>query len=300
MELRHLRYFVAVAETLHFGRAAERLGISQPPLSQQIQALEAELDARLFERSNRRVELTEAGRLFLAEARQILAQVERATDTARRAQRGELGLLKIGFTASAPFTSTLPRSILAFRQAFPGVQLDLLEDNSRGVVAALLRQRVQVGLIRPLELPDSLHAELLFDEPLIAVLPSDHPLAGAAGPLSLAQLRDQPFVYFPRTFGSGLYDQLMALAAQAGFRPQVAQEAGAPLTIIGLVAAGLGVSVLPAAYRRFAIDHVAYRELADPGAASALWLVRRQAERSPLVAAFAGLLLGEARRPEPR
>jgi DNA-binding transcriptional LysR family regulator len=300
VELRHLRYFVAVAETLHFGRAAERLGISQPPLSQQIQALEAELDARLFERTNRRVELTEAGRLFLVEARQILAQVDRAADTARRAQLGELGVLKIGFTASAPFTSTLPRSILAFRQAFPAVQLDLHENNSRGVVDALLRQTVHVGLIRPLGLPDSLHAEALFDEPLIAALHSDHPLADEAGPLSLAQLSGEPFVYFPRTFGSGLYDQLMALAAQAGFTPHMAQEAGEPLTIIGLVAAGLGVSVLPASYRRFAIENVAYRELADAGASSSVWLVRRQEERSPLVRAFAELLVREARQPEKR
>ena len=133
MELRHLRYFIAVAEELHFGRAAQVLGISQPPLSQQIQALEQELGARLFERTNRRVALSEAGRLFLEEARRVLAQVDKAADVARRAQLGELGELKIGFTSSAPFNSSIPQAIFAFRQAFPAVHLDLKEMSSREV-----------------------------------------------------------------------------------------------------------------------------------------------------------------------
>lgn len=198
MELRHLRYFVAVAEELHFGRAAEHLGISQPPLSQQIQALEEEIGARLLERTNRRVELTEAGRLFLDECRQILAHVEKATQIARRAQQGEIGELNVGFTASAPFTSTIPRSILAFRQAHPDVHLSLREMSSRVVIEALLEETVQVGVIRPFPLPDTITAVELFRDPLVAVLRADHPLAqGKDEGISIAALADELFVFFP-------------------------------------------------------------------------------------------------------
>ena len=177
MELRHLRYFIAVAEELHFGRAAQLLGISQPPLSQQIQALEQELGARLFERTNRRVALSEAGRLFLEEARRVLAQVDKAADVARRAQLGELGELKIGFTSSAPFSSSIPQAIFAFRQAFPAVHLHLKEMSSREVADGLVDESIEVGMMRPLVLPDSLHAVELFREPLVAVIRADHPLA---------------------------------------------------------------------------------------------------------------------------
>ncbi|MCP8467461.1 LysR substrate-binding domain-containing protein [Pseudomonas sp. ZM23] len=294
MELRHLRYFIAVAEELHFGRAAEQLGISQPPLSQQIQALEEEVGARLLERTNRRVELTEAGRLFLAESRQVLQQVERAVLLARRAHQGELGELKIGFTASAPFTSTIPRSILAFRQAYPDVHLDLQELSSGQAVQALLEERVQVGLIRPVPLPETLEAVELFSEPLVAVLRADHPLAESSlDGLEIAALAEEPFVFFPRSYGTGLYDQLITLSRQAGFSPRIAQEAGEAMTIIGLVAAGLGVTMLPASFRRTRVDGVVYRTLLDPGATSSVWLVRRRDERSPLAQSFIDLLTRE-------
>ncbi|WP_207882155.1 LysR substrate-binding domain-containing protein [Pseudomonas sp. 30_B] len=294
MELRHLRYFIAVAEELHFGRAAEQLGISQPPLSQQIQALEEEIGARLLERTNRRVALTAAGQLFLTEARLVLQQVDRAVLLARRAHQGEIGELKIGFTASAPFTSTLPRSILAFRQAYPDVHLELQELSSGQAVEALLEERVEVGLIRPIALPDSLEAVELFSEPLVAVLRADHPLAESnPDGLEIAALADEPFVFFPRSYGTGLYNQLIALSRQAGFSPRIAQEAGEAMTIIGLVAAGLGVSMLPASFRRTRVDGVVYRTLLDPGATSSVWLVRRRDEHSPLAQSFIDLLTRE-------
>ena len=241
MELRHLRYFIAVAEELHFGRAAQVLGISQPPLSQQIQALEQEVGARLFERTNRRVELSEAGRLFLEEARLVLAQVDKAADVARRAQLGELGELKIGFTSSAPFNSTIPQAIFSFRQRFPAVHLNLREMSSTQVADALLDDSIEVGIMRPLGLPDSLSVVELMREPLVAVLSSKHPLvAGSEEGLFLSALAHEPFVFFPRSYGSGLYAQLLSLARDAGFNPHFAQEAGEAMTIIGLVAAGLG------------------------------------------------------------
>ncbi|MCY1278398.1 HTH-type transcriptional regulator BenM [compost metagenome] len=300
MELRHLRYFIAVAEELHFGRAAGQLGISQPPLSQQIQALEEEIGARLLDRTNRRVALTAAGRLFLDEARAILQQVDKAVLLARRAHQGEIGELKIGFTASAPFTSSIPRSILAFRQACPEVHLDLQEMSSAQVVQALQDERVQVGVIRPIALPDSLEAVELFSEPLVAVLRADHPLVpDSADGLSIAALAGEPFVFFPRSYGTGLYDNLMELARQAGFTPAIAQEAGEAMTIIGLVAAGMGVSMLPASFRRTRVDGVVYRTLSDPGATTSVWLVRRRDERSPLVQSFVDLVTREVGRPNP-
>ncbi|MBG7318016.1 LysR family transcriptional regulator [Pseudomonas aeruginosa] len=295
MELRHLRYFIAVAEELHFGRAAERLGISQPPLSQQIQALEEEIGARLFERTNRRVELTDAGRLFLDESRQVLAQVDKAVLLARRAHLGELGELKIGFTSSAPFTSTIPSSIHAFRKAYPDVHLDLQEMSSRQVLKALLEESLQVGVIRPLALPDAVHWVELFREPLVAVLRADHPrAAGSEDGLAIAALAEEPFVFFPRSYGTGLYDQVIALTRQAGFSPRIAQEASEAMTIIGLVSAGLGVSILPASFRRTRVAGVVYRTLSDPEATTAVWLVRRQNEGSPLALSFIDLVTREA------
>lgn len=297
MELRHLRYFIAVAEELHFGRAAQVLGISQPPLSQQIQALEQEVGARLFERTNRRVELSEAGRLFLQEARLALAQVDKAADVARRAQLGELGELKIGFTSSAPFNSSIPQAIFAFRQAFPAVHLNLQEMSSTEVAESLVDESIQVGLMRPLPLPDSLSVVELMREPLVAVLNAGHPLVqGSERGLHLAQLAQEPFVFFPRTYGSGLYAQLLNLARDAGFSPHFAQEAGEAMTIIGLVAAGLGVSVLPASYQRIRIDGVVYRTLLDQEAVTAVWLVQRKGVQTPMAKAFVELLTRKAAR----
>ncbi|WP_430302934.1 LysR family transcriptional regulator, partial [Pseudomonas aeruginosa] len=272
-----------------------RLGISQPPLSQQIQALEEEIGARLFERTNRRVELTDAGRLFLDESRQVLAQVDKAVLLARRAHLGELGELKIGFTSSAPFTSTIPSSIHAFRKAYPDVHLDLQEMSSRQVLKALLEESLQVGVIRPLALPDAVHWVELFREPLVAVLRADHPLAaGSEDGLAIAALAEEPFVFFPRSYGTGLYDQVIALTRQAGFSPRIAQEASEAMTIIGLVSAGLGVSILPASFRRTRVDGVVYRTLSDPEATTAVWLVRRQNEGSPLALSFIDLVTREA------
>ena len=204
MELRHLRYFIAVAEELHFGRAAQVLGISQPPLSQQIQALEQELGTRLFDRTNRRVELSESGRLFLDEARLVLAQVDKAADVARRAQLGQLGELKVGFTSSAPLTSNIPEAIFAFRQAYPQVHLDLTEMTSQQVAAGLEDKSIQVGIMRPLELPDSLEVFELLNEPLIAIMRADHPLAASSEDgIYMAALAAEPFVFFPGPTAAG-------------------------------------------------------------------------------------------------
>lgn len=292
MELRHFRYFVAVAEALHFGRAARQLGISQPPLSQQIQALEAQLGVRLFNRTNRRVELSQAGRLFLDEARQVLAQADKAADVARRAQAGELGELKVGFTSSAPFSSTIPQAIHQFRRAFPDVQLTLLEMSSHEVVDRVAAGQVDVGLTRPVPLPDTVEMVELFREPLMAVLSAGHPLAqGSEAGLRLCALADEPFVFFPRNYGSSVYAQLLQLARNAGFSPRFSQDASEAMTIIGLVSAGLGVSVLPETFHWVRIGGVVYRRLLDEGAQTAIWLVQRKGARPERAEAFAQLLI---------
>jgi len=298
IELRHLRYFIAVAEELHFRRAAERLGMSQPPLSQQIRQLEDAIGARLLVRTNRRVALSEAGKLFLVEARDILDRADRAIDLARRAQRGETGELRVGFTRSTPLSEHIPRTIFAFRQQLPFVQLQLEEMNTLQQIDALLQRRLQIGIVRGTALPDALESKRLFRDPLVAVLRSDHALlAGrtARRKLKTTALAHEPFVLFARAAGAGIHDHVLTLCRNAGFTPRVAQEAREASTIVGLVSAGLGVSILPASCEHIRVDHVSYVPLADPAAMSEIHVVRRRDERSPLVAQFTRLLLAGAR-----
>ncbi|NUB15305.1 LysR family transcriptional regulator [Azospirillum brasilense] len=292
MDLRHLRHFVAVAEELHFSRAAARLGIGQPPLSQSIQALEAELGARLFERTKRRVELTEPGQLLLGEAREILARAERAAVLTRRAAKGEVGELRVGFTAAAPFLPMVPRIIDAYRRAHPDVHLTLVELPSKQQLTALADRRLDVGFIREPRFvpePDSFRFHAVVREPLLAVMRADHPLAGR-DVVPLAALRDEPFVFYPADFGTSTHEQVFALCAAAGFRPNVTQDAREAFTIIGLIAAGLGVSILPGQLRQVALEGVVYRPLDTPDAVTTLQLAQRSNESSPLVKKFTGLV----------
>ena len=293
VELRHLRYFIAVADELHFGRAAERLGISQPPLSHQIRQLERDLDVQLLRRSNRRVELTEAGRAFLPEARAILEHTRNAVELAQRAARGQSGELRIGFTASTPLSNRIPRTISAFRRARPDVHLQLEEMPSLQQIDALMDRRLHLGIIRPAPLPPALEARALFSDPLVAVMPRDHPLLARLPPggrLPLAALAGEPFVVFNRHAGTGIHDQIVALCMAANFSPRISQEAAEPSTIIGLVSAGMGVSVLPSSYEHINVEGVAYVPLQDAGAESGIHMVQRRDEHSPLVAEFARML----------
>lgn len=291
MELRHLRYFVVLAEELHFGRAAGRLGISQPPLSQQIRALESDLKAPLFERTNRRVELTAAGRALLIEARATLDQADRAAAVVSQAQRGQIGELRIGFAPSAPLIAPFTATLLAFRKAAPAVRLVLDDQVSPQQIEALLERRLHVGFIRSPaapDLPDALVAIELHREPLAVFLRADHPLA-MRRMVPLKALATEPFVFFPRQHGTTLYDQVFALCQRAGFAPRVAQEARANATILGLVAVGLGVSILPRSLSGIAVANVACRTLAPAGVSSSMWLVHRRHDPSPIVETFVSL-----------
>lgn len=298
IELRHLRYFIAVAEELHFGRAAERLRISQPPLSQQIQALELQIGARLLLRNNRNVSLTPAGEMFLRNAYQVLSQVEDAAAQAARIHRGEIGELTLGFTSSSPFIGAVSRSLKHFRQLHPHVHLQMAEINSRQQIEPLLDGKLDLGIMRNTRLPDGLDYRLLLDEPLVAVLPEDHPLAKHAE-LEVQALADQPFVFFSREVGTALYDEILSLLSGAGITPYITQEVGEAMTIVGLVSTGLGVSILPASFMRINVDGVKYVPLTDPEFISQVWLVNHH--HRPLSApaqALMTLLLDFHKTPE--
>ncbi|NIF31942.1 LysR family transcriptional regulator [Enterobacter sp. Cy-643] len=272
IELRHLRYFIAVAEELHFGRAAARLRISQPPLSQQIQILEEQIGARLLARTNRSVNLTAAGQQFLADARQILGQVDAAAARAARLHQGETGELRIGFTSSAPFIKAVSDSLSRFRQRYPDVHLQMREVNTREQITPLNEGELELGLMRNTRLPDTLNWTLILREPLLAMVHRDHPLACSRS-VSLTQLAQEPFVFFDPHVGTGLYDDIIGLLRRYNIVPYITQEVGEAMTIIGLVSAGLGVSILPASFQRIRLTDVVWLPIDEPEAQSELWLV---------------------------
>ncbi|HBV38284.1 MAG TPA: LysR family transcriptional regulator [Erwinia sp.] len=272
IELRHLRYFIAVAEELHFGRAAQRLAISQPPLSQQIQQLEQQIGAKLLARTNRSVQLTPAGAHFLTSARQILHSVEVATDKAARLHRGEEGTLRIGFTSSAPFISAVSDALFTFRQHYPDVHVKMQELNTRQQLAPLQEGQLDLGVMRNTPLPETLEHRLLLREPLCAVVHHAHRLAGR-GTISLRELAAEPFVFFDPQVGTALYSEILTLLDRYAVRPPVAQEVGEAMTILGLVATGLGVSILPASFCRARLDQLCWLTLQEEDAWSEVWLV---------------------------
>lgn len=287
IELRHLRYFVAVAEELHFGRAAERLHLAQPPLSQQIRKLEEILGHPLFVRTSRAVKLTAAGEMFLERARRTLRNVQEDMDEARSIARGDEGTLRVGFIGSGMLTP-LPAMLGRYRQLYPRVQLLLSETYTANIAASLGRGTLDAGFLRDGGPIEGLHVESVFSEPYVAVLPSRHRLAGKST-ISPADLRDEPFVFFTPTAGKLAYDKTMWLFEEHGFRPQVVQEAPQWLTILRLVAAGLGVSVGPACTRQIAVPNIVCPGLRGARVTSDLELAYRESEDRAVVAAFAAV-----------
>ncbi|WP_311790807.1 MULTISPECIES: LysR family transcriptional regulator [Pantoea] len=279
IELRHLRYFLAVAEELHFGRAAQRLNISQPPLSQQIMQLEQEIAAKLFTRTNRSVQLTPAGQQFLSDARAILQQVEQAAGRAARLERGEEGELRIGFTSSAPFTGLVSDALYQFRQRWPQVHIQMQEINTRQQLAPLHEGQLDLGVMRNTALPSDLRHQLLLREPLRAVVHWAHPLADAES-ISISDLANEPFVFFDPQGGTALHGEILSLLHRYHIKPYIMQEVGEAMTILGLVATGLGVSILPASFARARLADVVWLPLREEDALSEVWLVW-SGEREP-------------------
>ena len=273
MELRQLRYFVAVAEELHFGRAARRLHMAQPPLSQAIKQLESELDATLLARTSRRVELTDAGRLLLDEARRTLAQADRAATTARLAAQGATGWLRLAFVASAA-CDILPTLLPAQRAAAPDLALQLRELTTQGQLSALERDEVDLGIARDVEPREGIVLTPLREEPLVAAVPEGHALAAAAS-LAVGDLAEEPFVLPPRLAVPRLHDAVLTLCREGGFSPRVAQEALQFPTILSLVTAGVGVAIVPAPVAAFRREGVAYVPLTEERARSSVALIHR-------------------------
>lgn len=281
MELRHLRYFVAVAEELHFGRAAKRLRVAQPPLSRQIRDLEREIGTPLFDRVPRGVDLTPAGAAFLPEARLTLAQAERAQRSAQRAARGETGRLRVGFVEAATHSGILPDVLSFFRMHLPSVGLSLFELESLRQAEALRDARIDLGILHspPLDADRWLRVELIYTEPVVLVVPGSHRLARRAR-FTLASLADESFVLFSRTIAPPMYDDIIARCRAVKFSPRIVQEATGWHTLASLVGAGIGVGFVPRSLTRFQQQGVAYRPVRDLGVSMALSAVWKIGEKS--------------------
>jgi DNA-binding transcriptional LysR family regulator len=284
VELRQLRYFVAVAEERHFGRAAKRLRLSQPPLSAQIKGLEEELGVKLFQRSTRQVALTDAGRTFLERAEGILEAVEEAKEAAKGADEGVRGRLEIGFISSATL-GLLPPAIRLFRERFGGVEIELRELTSAQQIDALYAGEIRVGLVRlPLRAP-GLRFEPLQEESFLVALPSGHPLE-ALESVPLEAMVDQPLIFFTRQLMPSLHAQIVELFQRVGAFPNVVQHAVHLQTIVGLVASDVGLAILPEPAERLSREGVVYRSLDAPDATSWVGLARVEDDGSLLVENF--------------
>ncbi|MBY5715954.1 LysR family transcriptional regulator [Rhizobium leguminosarum] len=290
MELRHLRYFLAVAEEGNFTRAAGKLDIGQPPLSQQIRDLEREVGAALFHRVPHGAELTAAGAAFLGEAKASVAAAEKAKLAAQSANRGETGRLSLGFTASSAFNPVVSTTIRRFRARWPEVQLSLTEMNTLALMQKLERGELDATFMRPsLDDPAGIRLRRLPDEPMVIALPANHPLARRSK-LPLAALADEPFILFPRLVGLSLYDDVVLACRKAGFELTVAQEAPQISSVVNLVAADLGVSIVPASISQIKLEGVAYRPIEGPPAVARLALAILKTHRSPVTENLISLL----------
>ena len=290
MNIRHLEYFVVLADELHFRRSAERLGITQAPLSLAIQALEADLGATLFHRTRRSVALTEAGHALLEEARAILARVEHARESVWETASGEVGRLRVGFTNATSLSPIFPRLIHAYRTQRPRVRIALSELSSLQQIDAIEQRELDVGLLRlpHAALPSGLVSNPLTTEPLLLAVQSAHRLARAKS-VRIADLRNEPFIAYPRQAGVAVFEQILALCAKRGFVPEVVQEAQQASTLIGLIATGLGVGLVPATLQAIAVPGVVFRTLDDTDTTTTLHITHRYGDANARVVQFVEL-----------
>jgi len=288
-----LRYFLAVAETRHFGRAAERLGIKQPPLSQQIRLLEGQLGLRLFTRSTRRVELTEAGGILLDAVKRADAQIEEAVTHARRIEAGEAGLLRVGFVSTTA-SGLLSRVLRAFRERYPQAKLELFHLTSAQQAAAFESRSIDVGFLRAPPAGD-IEIEVIAREPLWVALPEQHRLAGRKS-LVVSLLKREAFVMWDRQQTAGIAQTILGLCARHGFQPSIALEVTNPPAMLSLIAGGVGIGIVPASAMRLRPDGVVFRALRDKHADSPVALAWRRDDTPALLPRFVELVREVCRR----
>nr|WP_314567747.1 LysR family transcriptional regulator [uncultured Pseudomonas sp.] len=262
MELRHLRYFVVVAEEEHMTRAAQRLNIQQPPLSSQIRDLEREMEVRLFDRTPRSIRLNAAGRVFLKEAQELLANVDRAVMRAQQAARGESGRIAVGYTSSASLHPKVPQLIRAFHAKYPMIALDSRENTTRDLLDAVVQESLDAVFVRSTtQRYPMLKSVVLCQERMVVALPIGHPLALDTGPIALSALSAEGLILYRRADGPGIQDVLFAAFLEAGFTPRVAADVPRLLSAVTLVAAGKGITIVPETLRSLHRESVKYREL---------------------------------------
>jgi DNA-binding transcriptional LysR family regulator len=283
MDLRHLRYFVMVARERNFTRAAELLHVTQPPLSRQIQQLEDDLGAKLFERDSRPVKLTAAGRFFYEHAVQVLDRVEEMRAMMERFVKTEHPTFVIGFVASTLYGS-LPEVIRHFRAAAPEVEVRLLEMTTLEQIAALKEGRIDAGFGRVRFDDPAITRTILREEPLVVAAPADHPLAARGTPVSLSELVAEPLIIYPRSPRPSYADQVLSVFRDHGLKPRIAHEVRELQTAIGLVASQAGVCLVPASVQRLRRDDVAYLPLVEQDARSPIIISQRASDRSPNLA----------------
>ncbi len=287
MELRHIRYFLAIASEGSFTRAAEHLGIAQPPLSQQIKVLEEEMGTRLFRRLAHGVELTPAGTAFRTAIANVPDQVSNGVRLARRAAAGETGVMRIGVTGTAALNPLVPACIRAYKNKYPDVELQVMEANALVLTPALLEDRLDVALLRPSQSePDTLNEEVLTDEPLLIALPASHILAQRGTAIDLLELRDDPFILTPRSIGTSLHDASLKACEDAGFTPRLGPAAPHIASILTLVAAELGVSLVPESVAQVKMQNIVLLPASGPPPRLSISLAYRRGTTSPVVKNF--------------
>jgi DNA-binding transcriptional LysR family regulator len=284
MQLHHLRYFVVLADELHFGRAAQRLSITQPPLSYAIQTLEKDLGILLFERDSKRVNLTPAGEAYLVEVRSILDRIAHANDTARAVAGGKIGRLDIGFTGSMVYRD-VPQIVSRFFAQHPGIEVTLRELSSVEQIEGLRHGQLHAGFVNALSVPEGLAGEALQDDGFVCCLPEHHALARETE-IDLIQLSREPFVMFARDVAPANYDNVIGICMQAGFAPQTCYAARQWLTIVALVANGLGVALVPASIQRTRIAGARFVPLRARNAHSKAYLLWHPESRMPALTYF--------------
>ena len=288
MELRHLRYFVAVAELLNFRRAAEKLHIAQSPLSHQIKQLEEHIGVQLFTRTKRRVHLTYAGEIFLAEARSILDRVDAAVDRSHRAAEGEQGSLTVGYLTSMA-NDRLVKIVRSFQSTFPNVHLALNDLVPDSILKCLRDRTIDIGFMRGMFETEDLCVAPVWEETLVVALSKDHRFA-RQGEVGVSSLRDESFIMVPDRGAMGWNDIIRAYCRSAGFTPKVAAEANQMQAVMWLVHAGLGIAIMPASLQGLTRSNVVYRPLAQSPTVAGMMVWRRD-EQSPVVTRFRELAL---------